>query len=328
MLKKFRLSLLAASLFSTIGFSSAAVAQRSPSYVCYFINNQGEVINLESLCAEDDQPSDGSPGSSAGGGSTGNGATAGGQANGEGLLTIQDAELSAAGVTGFVVNQTNQPIAVDDLVYALVDENGATVLQDTINLQNDVVLPGEPVQFIDEFTSRDRNSLSQYNADGLQIALRTDENSSIAILEQDGTNATTGETIDGDALNPGLDQDLGGDGISQTDDLDATSDFETEPDLDSTFDADEETDLDTVIDPNVPEFEEQDISDEQDLDGTNDIDSLETLDSSGEDFGEFDNNEPIDPNDDNSLEDADGLNDPNGLGINDETESLDGVDEL
>lgn len=169
-------------------FTSVAetvMAQTPPNYVCYFRRPNGEVVNLSSICGDDEAEA---------------------TETAAGSLSIRDVQVTDAGLTGVVVNESDQPVRINNLGFELTQADGQAVLVGTAVPITDVLLPNEPVQFIADFSSEERDQLAIYADVDLELAIAPDSITPVVLDdsisgEVDDVPLGDDEPIDG--LEPG-----------------------------------------------------------------------------------------------------------------------------
>ncbi len=265
------------------GVVESVMAQTPPNYVCYLRTPSGEVVNLSAICG------------------TGNEADTNRTVGNS--LTIRDVQVTDAGVTGVIVNESNQPVRIDGLGYELTQANGQAVLTGSATPATNVLLPNEPVQFSASFSGDDRTQLSEYANVDLELAIAPN---SVTPVEQD-RNTVSGEvenfptinTNTGEVLNNGgLSSETGVDGINDaeagnnpnTDNLGGVDDADEPDPTDSTFDSDGNTDVDDTFDSTGSINDGSDGSD-----GTSDVgDDSDPTDNTFDADGNTDTNDTFD----------------------------------
>lgn len=260
--------------------AESVMAQTPPNYVCYFRRPNGEVVNLSSICGDDEAEA---------------------TETAAGSLSIRDVQVTDAGLTGVVVNESDQPVRINNLGFELTQADGRAVLVGTAVPVTDVLLPNEPVQFIADFSGEERDQLAVYADVDLELAIAPDSITPVVLddsISGEVENSTSGEVEDfprGDENidTDGLDADgLGNDGLDDTDD-DTFEDIEDFPLGEEILDADgvENNELDDPVD----------ATDDGTLDGVNDDEFDATSDDDTFDAG---NDNGFDPTGDINNEES------------------------
>ncbi len=257
-----RFALPTAILTLVLGSAAESVrAQLPPNYVCYLRQPNGEVVNLSSICGSGEE-------------------TERDQAAG-GSFSIRDVQVTDAGLTGVIVNESDQPIRIDGLGYQLTQAGGQAVLAGNAVPVTNVLLPNEPVQFLVEFSGDDRTQLEEYADVDLELAIAP---GSITPVEQDN-NAVSGEVENSPTTNDNVDNNLDGndlDADTGTDDG-ITNDSSSGERDDGTNDVEPGNNLETDELGGLNDADDADASDPTDstFDSDGNTDTDDTFDSTG-----------------------------------------------
>lgn len=266
------------------GAAESVMAQTPPNYACYFRKPSGEVVNLSSICGDDEAEDEVTDGSS---------------------ISIRDVQVTDAGLTGVIVNESDQPVQIGDLGYELLQTEGQAVLAGVATPATDVLLPNEPVQFIADFSGDDRTQLAEYANADLELAIAPDSVSPIALDDDLDDGTVSGERgdvqviDDADGDEPGDFPVVGENEISE-EELDdfplVGEDDDGLDDLDNGLDDDFNNDLETDGLDGLDDDSGPDATDDNgafDSGGDNDLGDIDTSDV-------FDDNDTL--NDDNTLD--------------------------
>ena len=149
MFKNLHLPIFSLSSLSFLLLASVpASAQPAPSYTCYFIDGSGQVLNLTDICGGGGQQT---------------------AAAGESLV-FQNLQVSSTGITGQILNQSNQPVQLDGLTYQINSGDGASVLQGQLAISG-ALQPGVPTFFATDFNADQQTLLGQFASSNLQLSV-------------------------------------------------------------------------------------------------------------------------------------------------------------
>ncbi|MGP1383287.1 MAG: hypothetical protein ACTS2F_06965 [Thainema sp.] len=270
------------------GVAESVMAQTPPNYVCYLRKPSGEVVNLSSICGDDETEGD---------------------ETAAGSLSIRNVQVTGAGLTGVIVNESDQPVRIGGLGYELLQTDGQAVLAGTAAPATDVLLPNEPVQFIANFSSADRDQLAVYADVDLELAIAPDSVSPVALDDDLDDDTVSGEIEEIEVIGDELGDSpvVGEDEISE-EELD---DFPLVGEDDDGLDDDGlNNDLDNGLDDDFNGDLETDGLDSLDNDdGLDTIDDSDPFDSVGDDLGDSDTSDILDDNDTLNDDTLDTVND-------------------